>query len=329
MTLTEALDALDGKVELTAEDALALRRIIYAGDATISRPEADALFKLNAASERLSPEWCDLFIEAMTDFVVVQEQPAGYVDQAKADWLVAAVRQAGRIREDEIEMLVHVLERADQTPAALTGFVLETLKALVLHKLQQRGTLEARDIERIRRTLYAAGGEGNIAVTRREAELLFDINDALNGAETDPAWTELFKRAVANAVLFASPWKPDRDAELHRQAFLADRHWRLASHFSGIFTRAGRGEMGDELHDLARLDLRDHGLDRAYAALDAEEADAERLTAEEAHWLADRIGQSGRCDANEQALVAFIKANARPVDSELDTLIARLETATG
>ena len=131
MTLADALQSLDGKSELTAEDALALRRILYGGDIAVTTAEAEALFKLNADAGTLSREWRDLFVEAMTDYVVRQAAPAGYVDQAKADWLVAQVKAAGRIREDEIEMLIHVLEEADETPSALGDFVLATLKALV------------------------------------------------------------------------------------------------------------------------------------------------------------------------------------------------------
>ena len=110
--LSDALSALDGKRELTAEDAITVRRIVFGGDAMVSREEAEALMTLNADAGEVSPEWRMLFIEALTDYVVRQQQPEGYVDQATADWLAGVVRQERQVREDEVEMLVHEIGRA-------------------------------------------------------------------------------------------------------------------------------------------------------------------------------------------------------------------------
>jgi hypothetical protein len=327
MTLQDALAALDGKSELTAEDALALRRIVYGDDAFVSRQEAETLFKLNADAGVLSPEWRALFVEAMTDYVVGEEEPVGYVDQVKADWLIAQVKAAGRIRTDEVEMLIHVLEQADETPSALSNFVLGTLRSMVLWKLKNGYAFGARDVERLRRALYAKGSEGNIAVTRHEAELLFDINDALAGGPVDAAWTELFKRAVANAVLYETPWKPDAAAERKREAWLADTHVHPFGRLAAMGGGALKGDLAEGLRETAHLDFQDHDLERAYAADDAMEARAEAVTRDEAHWLADRIARNGRYDANEHALVAFIRENASALDPSLDAALRKLELA--
>ena len=63
-------------------------------------------------------------------------------------------------------------------------------------------------LELLRRMLYAFGGDGNVAVTRAEAEVLFDINDATADAEPNPAWTDLFVKAIANVVMAASGQQP-------------------------------------------------------------------------------------------------------------------------
>jgi hypothetical protein len=218
MTLAEALSTLDGKATLDADDVLALRRIIYgAGDAV--RPEqVEALFQLNAHAGAISPEWRTLFVEATVDFVVRQAEPTGYVDDARAAWLIEVVKRHGRVRADEIEMLIHVLETADKTPVELSAFVLGAVRALALWRLKRNGALDRADVERLRRVLFAKGGDANIAVTRAEAEALFDINDALNNGDLGdapfaPAWTSLFVHAVANAVLFETPWAPDAETE--------------------------------------------------------------------------------------------------------------------
>lgn len=329
MTLQGALAGLDGKRELGADDALSARRALYGDGQPLSRDGAEALFKLNTDAGAVSPEWRALFVEAMVDYVVRQSDPAGYVEEARGAWLVAQVKQAGRIREDEMEMLIQVLEEADQSPPALSNFVLGLVKAYLLWRIRQGQGLAAPDVERLRRVLYATGGDGDIAVTRHEAETLFDINDALAGAEADPAWTELFKRAVANAVLFETPWRPDRAAEVRRETWLADTHihpfGQLAALGADLMSGAALGDMGEEAQALSHLDFQNHDVDRAYAADQAMEAKAERLTGDEAHWLLQRIGRNGRIDANERALIAFIRDNARGSSGTVAELLAALE----
>ena len=62
----------------------------------------------------------------------------------------------------------------------------------------------------MRRILYAFGGEGGVAITRAEAEVLFDINDASQGANNDPEWTDLFVKAIANCIMAASGYRRRR-----------------------------------------------------------------------------------------------------------------------
>jgi hypothetical protein len=338
MTLAEALSTLDGKAELTGEDALTLRKVIYGADIVLTQVEADAVFKLNADAGAISPEWAALFSEAMADFVVRQQEPEGFVDDAKADWLISSVKRHARIREDEVEMLLHVVELADQTPARLSDFVLQVLKGLALWKLEHRGALERVDIDRLRRALFAAGGDGSIAVSRHEAEVLFDINDALKGKAVDPAWTDLFVHAVANAVLFETPWAPDLAREKREEAWTKDtsihplrRMERLAETPSGIADALKEGAhlMGRIRREALDFDFSDPEADKRtaeqVAAEQAREAASEEVTADEAHWLLGRLGRHGQLDANERALVAFIRANATSVDASLQGALANAE----
>lgn len=326
MPLSDALALLDGKSELTADDARALRHAVYGEDATVTQADAEVLFKLNADAGSLSQEWRQFFIEAMTDYVVHQQTPPGYIDEVKSDWLVAQIKKAGRVREDEIEMLIHSLEDAEESPTVLSNFVLELVKNVILTKLKQNQRLDGSDVERLRRVIYSKGGDGNIAVTRHEAEALFDINDALQGADIDPAWVELFKRAVANAVLFESSWHPDRGAELNREAWLADTGIHPLRHIvAGLASSAAWNAMGEEARDLVHLDFQDHFLDRAYEAQRTAKADAEKLTDDEAHWLIDRIRRNGAYDKNECAVVGFIRDNAQSSGAQVEALIAGLD----
>jgi hypothetical protein len=326
MTLTEALAALDGKTLLGAEDALALRQIIFADGALVSEADADALFKLNADAGALSPEWRMLFCEALADYVVHQSTPPGYVEPARAEWLIAAVSRNRRLREDEVEMLIHVLEEADQTPQRLSTFILGVVKAVVLWRLDRHGSLLRADVERLRRVVFAEGGDGAIAVTRAEAEVLFDINDELKSATVDPAWRDLFVKAVANTVLFKTAWTPDAAEEIHREAWLEDTTVNPLARLEALSdVKSTKAAIAEGFRELFHWDFNDHALDKAEASDEALEADAEAVTADEARWLAARIGRNGTLDANERALIAFIDANARTVDPTLQALVTRME----
>jgi hypothetical protein len=317
MLLSDALALLDGKKELTAADVVTLRHIIYGEDQAVSQCEAEALFKLNADAGSLSLEWSQLFVEAMTDYIVHEEMPSGYINQANADWLIAQIKTYGRVHENEVEMLIHVLEEADESPVALSNFVLELVKGPILKKLQNGQRLEKDDVERVRRVIYAKGGDGNIAVTRHEAEALFDINDAINTADADPAWLEVFKRAVASAVLFASPWHPDRDETLKNQNWLADPHIHWG--------RINRVDMLEAVREITHLDIDDHIIDHACAAEKETQADAEKLTNEKTHWLIERFRRTGRYDKNERAVADYIRDNARSSDEESASSVAALD----
>lgn len=330
MTLAEALTALDGKAELTADDAVALRRIIYGDTLAVTQDEAEALFKLNADAGSISPEWGALFVEAMTDFVVRQQSPVGYVDEAKADWLIASVSRYRRVRGDEIEMLIHVLDQAEQTPDRLSNFVLDLIKRLILSKAERGRGIARGDVERLRSVLFAGGGQGNIAVSHHDAEVLFDINDALKAApgnlSTDPAWSDLFVRAVANSVMFASPWTPDAAREAQEEAWLADTSVHPLQRLEQVAKTDVVSELKEGFREVVHRDFINRpGETAAVNADEALEAAAAQVTPDEARWLAERIGRSGQVGANERALLDFIRADGGTLDPALEALTGQVD----
>src|SRR5215207_8355175 len=74
---------------ITAEDVLRLRRNIY-GARLVIPAHIEALFELDRACSSKVPEWTDLFAEALASYLVEQQEPYGYVDEAKADWPLVA-----------------------------------------------------------------------------------------------------------------------------------------------------------------------------------------------------------------------------------------------
>ena len=329
MTLAEALAALDAKASLTADDALTLRQIVYGDGVDVNQAEAETLFRLNADAGEISPEWSALFIEAMTDHIVRQQEPVGYVDEAKAQWLIGLVSARSKLRGDEIEALLHVLEEADEVPATLAAFVLGVVRSMALWRLRTAGALTPLDVERLRRVIFAKGGESNVAVTREEAEALFDINDAQKSGASDPAWSDFFARAVGNAVLFVPVWQADAATERSHEAWLADTSihplQRLKAAFAGGDFQHGAAAEGfcDVFHmDFESADL--NRLGEREVADEAMEAAAASVTADEAHWLVDRMGRTPGFDAGERELVAFLKDNASSIDPALADYVAKL-----
>ena len=322
MTLAEALSALDGKALLGPDDAVAIRGVVYGGDCAISQAEADALFQLNADAGTLSREWRDLYIEAMADFVVRQQDPAGYVDDAKAAWLIAAISRKNHIREDELEMLIHVLETADQVPDRLSAFVFGLVETLLMKGFERDGALAPANIERLRRVLFAGGGDGAVAVSRHEAEALFDMNDAMKGAVVDQAWTDLFARAVGNAVLYEARWTADRARETRDEAWIADTSTHPFGRMGAALSSGAKAAaMADGFRELLHWDFMNHNLEPIEAADEAMETRAADVSADEAHWLVALLRRDGQLDANERAVIDFIRANARSVDPSLQSLV--------
>jgi hypothetical protein len=295
---------------VTEADVLAMRADFYA-DATISLDEAEALIAIETVAESRPQAWADFYVEALSEHVVRQQTPEGYVDQAKADWLAARIGAGGRTAGPaELELLIRILETAEAAPASLSTLALAQAKAAIL----DRGDgVTGADVDRLRRIVFAFAGAGNIKVTRAEAETLFDLNDALKGRADAHGWTDFFVKAIANAVMAAETFTPmSREEELALEHSLQPRPFDLV--------RLGK----DILHGMPHALEPSVDPDTLYAERNAAGAEAraasEPVDAEEAAWLAARIGRDGTLDGNEKALVAYLKQESPSVHATLAAL---------
>ena len=312
-------------------DVLKLRRSYY-DDGHITAEEADALFALNDACPVQDPAWADCFVEAITDYIVDQTQPEGYLTAANAAWLTERVATDGRVEsKTELELLVNVLDKARWAPQSLVTFALQQVKYAVITgsgilrngKQLGPGVVTEGDVDMLRRILYAYGGDGSIGVTQPEAEVLFDIDAATSRADNHPSWRDLFVKAIANCVMSSSGYAaPAREISLARDAWL-DRRGDLAleSIVSGMGTGmknflTGYRKQTDEERAIARLTQQK-----------VEIVTNEGLTVAEATWLAERIGRDGRLTPNEQALLTFLKADSGSLHPALRELIQRCSAA--
>ncbi len=328
MGLIDLSNQIIGRGEVTSADILALRQNIF-GEITVTREEAEALFLIDEGTERRVAEWRDLFLEALTDWLIRQQEPRGYITDEQAQWLIARIEADKRARDGtEIELVVRVLEQADAAPAALAAFGLQLVTRSVV---ENDGVISAAEVERLRRLMFAPTGPGRMAISREEAEVLFDLNDATRGAANDPSWTDFFMRAVANAVTAAAGWAaPGREEALRRERWLADPEDGVSEAFERAHGPFPSGPVGRNLRiaELFAWAMRTPSADTLYA--ERVEANARAAStaapvdAAEARWLIDRIGRDGDFDDNERALIAFLRDLAPSTDEALQPLIDRL-----
>jgi hypothetical protein len=306
-------------------DVLKLRRNYY-DDGRISAEEADAIFALNDACPVQDPAWADCFTETVTDYLVEQAEPRGYLTAENAQWLIERIGKDGKVdSKTELDLLVNIIEKARWVPQSLVRFALEQVKAAVIsgtgplrdgRKLEP-GLVSEADVDLLRRVLYGAGSDGSIAITQAEAEVLFDIDEATAGHDNDPAWTDLYVKAIANCVMAASGYAaPPREVALAREAWL-DRRGELsldailggmASGLKGMF--GGYREQTFEERAIAKLTQQK-----------VEIITRESVTSAEAGWLAERIGRDGKTTPNERALLMFLKTESASIDPALKALL--------
>lgn len=311
MPNSELVRSILARGAIAAEDIRALRhRVFWKG--VVTEADAEAVFVLNDRLGASAAEgWPDVFVETLTDYVVHQAEPSGYVSEANAGWLIERISRSGHVdTESELELLVKVLERAKSSPVGLVAFALEQVKRGVLEGqgpvgrglAREPGIVDEAETELVRRILYAFGGDGNIAITRQEAAILIDINDATAEVDNHPAWSDLFVKALANFFMAASGYQvPSRQEALRREAWLDEPT-------AGVGAFMGRMLTGSLT---AVWDAYRHGSLDGEPAAQAAWPDvplAPRITEDEVSWAAARLRRDGLLHENEMALINFLKA---------------------
>ena len=312
-----------GRIE--ESDVLELRRRFF-DEGSVTTAEADAMFWLNDATVGNCAQWNDFFVEALTDFYVNQRRPSGYIDDDGADEIAHRILKDGRIRSaSEFELLASIVETAISVPNKLILFALGEVRVAVVEgegplrggvRLEP-GVIADAEVDLLRRFIYGIGSDGNIKVTKLEADLLFDLNDSIVGAESHEAWADLFVNAIANYVMAAQLWAPVPVAEAaRRESWLERREGAL-----GFMKRLADSGVGGAL-DALKADADSEAAMRR-AAREEEIADAEMITAEEAEWLASRLERDGVINDNELAILDRLKAEADNLHPALRRVIER------
>jgi hypothetical protein len=313
--LAAIAERLEAAGAITAPDVLNMRAQVY-GVPEVLADDLEAMAALDRAVPRArTPEWGEFFAEAMTDYVVRQQDPADYVDQAKSAWLMQTLGAADPLSADAaLEALSRILTAANQVPADLVAYALARAKASVIGA----GRIEAADVAALRRMVFAGGGEGSVGVGRSEAEALFDIDDACRAGANHPTWADFFAKAVADYLTSISPVHTEsREDALRDEAWLESRE-SLSSFAAGLMRKPDiRGAMDEILHPYA--DEENEWRD-AEAEIERSEADAATITDDEARWLIGRLGQ-GQLSDGERRLLSVLKIQASNVSPLLRPLL--------
>jgi hypothetical protein len=329
LTLTAPVAGLTGKGRITADDVQLLRAEVFR-DGIVTRAEAESLFALHASCRDQSAAWPRFFVEAVTDYIVHQEKPYGYISEDNADWLMRAISRDGMVdTAAEMELLVSVIEKARSSPERLSAYALEQVALAVIDgegplagsRTAAAGAVDKSEVDLLRRVLYAFGGDGNIAITRAEAEILFRINDSTGEELNHPSWNELFVKAVANFVLTSSGYEPpSRTEALRRDAFFD----HADANIGGFFARMVSGGVAGILEAYAAPDALEAQFEDSNRANETRMRRAGAVDGDEARWIADRIGRDRLIRENERALLSFIRQAASSLHPELQPLLDKV-----
>ena len=169
--LDETLRA-SGHIE--SQHSLQLRRMIYA-KGSVTRKDADILFKLDRACSQKDHSFAALYVEALTDYFVWQTEPKGYVTPELAAYLIENVAADGHLeRKTELELVLNVVHWARSCPDNVVTLVLESVRQSVLLSRdtplganRPRAAIGAGDVAILRKALHAPAGDGSLLVTRR------------------------------------------------------------------------------------------------------------------------------------------------------------------
>ena len=312
--LETRLAAIGADGYVTADEVLFLRRSVFANGVVCER-ELDAIFALGDRAPDGDLEWPQFFAEAVADFYLREEEPHGYLTTDEFDELQARIVGDGGANRLECALLVKLMETAIETPPEMSVFTGRELKAAIIGR--ERPTVSKEDVMLIRRWLFAAGGAGHVGVTKAEAEILFEINDAVKYGDATPAWGELFTQGVVNHLMAGLGYSvASREEAMRRHAFISDQ----SANVGGFFTRMMSGVL-DAFTNAGGTPQSVYA--QKATGRDAAVAIAEQITPAETEWLASRIGRDGSLDDNERALIERMKELEADLPDALKALLDR------
>ncbi|WP_036156524.1 hypothetical protein [Maribacter forsetii] len=112
----------DGIID--ASEVKEIQEVIYA-DGKIDQEEADFLFDLNDAvsGKENHSSWKDLFVKAISSFVLDDDDSNGEIDEDEAKYLVSQIQGDGQIDSTEMVLLKHLKDTLGNLPQSLENLI--------------------------------------------------------------------------------------------------------------------------------------------------------------------------------------------------------------
>ncbi len=325
--LVDVLASISVAGAVSPGDVLRLRDAVWTEEA-IAQPVVEALFDLNARNRNLCPQWQEFLREVVEYYLLHQTPPFGFLDEKGAAWLRVKLGKTGKVSSfSEMDVLVHVLENAENAPDWIKAWALAQVEETIVtgfgptrnREEAVPNCVDEAEVELIRRLIFARSGEAELIVGTAEADLLFRIKDRTLSSANAPSWTTLFVQAVGNHLMAHSDYRPLSHADATRlHAFMEDN----SPHLFGFLGRTlpgemfGRGTIAEAFKSLFLTEEPHFGDATAVAASHA-------LTAEEAGWLKHHIAADDQTDAYEKALLTFVVEETGNLPSMLEGLRRR------
>jgi len=320
---------IEAKGAISADDLLILRQSVFR-DGVVSRAEAETIFRLDSNCIDKAGVWHEFYVDALTDYFVWKSKPPQYVSEEAAGFLIDHIARDGRIAgATALELLVNIVHWADAVPESLTVLMLQAVKDSVLTPDQaaygrgrNAGVVTAADVLLVRRAIYAPAGEGSYTVSRREAEMIFDINNATVAADNDPAWQDLFVKAIANHLMFPrSAPKAVSAADYERREEWLEERRGVARLLADVGRAAASFDVAEGWASWDPFGVRAAAERKVREDMRTGEALArEGIDEAEARWLLQRMAEDNTLHENERALLSFIRDNSANVHPLLAVL---------
>lgn len=112
----------DGIIDAT--EVKELKEILYA-DGVIDSDEAEFLFEINDAvsGKENDSSWESLFIEAITSYLLEDENSPGEIDTEESEWLYEKINGYGQIDGIEKRLLLNLKSKAKSFPLNLESLL--------------------------------------------------------------------------------------------------------------------------------------------------------------------------------------------------------------
>jgi len=306
----------------TPYDVMYLRGDLFRDD-VIETDDVERLLELDGQLQEKCKEWGWLVCEAVVQHVVDEGTTGGVVSVEKAHWLIGQITENGVVESAELfEALAEVVETARSVPDALVSVALVEVKRAVTENKGPAATgrqgdskvIRKSDVDLLCRVLYGFGGEKGIAVSRLEAEFLFDLNDATAEYDNDPAWSNLFVKAVGCYLLATAQGDGAPSGATVEPG--GDEGWELLWRFGELMRTEKDGPGCDGAKPGGGFAVRNGKMQSQLRA-------AEVVTASESDWVAKRMGRDGKLHKNETALLRFVGEQSRAIHPDLEPLMAQ------